>query len=406
MARTGRPAGSAGPTGPQSERARTARWRSAAELLELVRREPGITRAAAAQRLRLSTGSATEITARLRDLCLLTEAPAPISGRGRPTSMLRPHPKGPVVVAIELRHEDWRCAVASVDAEPELLEAGRHESRDLDSVLTTLHEAVVRARQRFGHRVRAISVAVAGTVSVGHLVQSVTLGWEWADLTGIGGDPAMPLLVGNDATLAGVAEARTGRAANAHTALHLLVEVGIGGALIVGGHPVTGATGAGGEYGHIPFGDPSLRCPCGARGCWDLEVDGRALARHLGDPEPSDPRTYTRRVLERRDPAAQEAVRRVVSALGSGVAGLINAHDPDLVTLGGLAVPLRAAAPATFDSAYNDGLMHFRRTQPPPVLDAQHGDDGALHGAIAVGLDHITSESALAAWADLPHGPQ
>lgn len=92
-----------------------------------------------------------------------------------------------------------------------------------------------------------------------------------------------------------------------------------------------------------------------------------------------------------------------MSALGAGVAGLVNAHDPDLVTLGGLAVPLRAAAPAAFDTAYMDGLMHFRRTQPPPVLDALHGDDGALHGAIAVGLDHVTSESALAGWADLPH---
>lgn len=390
---------------PQSERARAARWRGAAELLGLVRREPGITRAAAAQRLRLSTGSATEITARLRDLCLLTETPAPISGRGRPTSLLRPHPQGPVVVAIELRHEDWRCAVATLDAEPQLLEGGRHESRDLGTVLTTLHEAVVRARQRFGQRVRAISVAVAGTVSDGHLVQSATLGWEWADLTGISADPDLPLLVGNDATLAGVAEARTGRAAAAHTALHLLVAVGIGGAVIVAGQPVTGATGTGGEYGHVPFGDPSLRCPCGARGCWDLEADGRALARHLGDAPPEDPRTYTRRVLAREDPAAQEAVRKVVSAIGRGVAGLVNAHDPDLVTLGGLAVPLRAAAREAFDTAYTDGLMHFRRLRPPPVLDALHGDDGPLYGAIAVGLDHITTESALAAWAELPDKP-
>jgi len=44
--------------------------------------------------------------------------------------------------------------------------------------------------------------------------------------------------------------------------------------------------------------------------------------------------------------------------------------------------------------------MAFHRAGPPPVLDAVHGEDGALRGAVAVGLDRITTESALADWAD------
>ena len=100
------------------------------------------------------------------------------------------------------------------------------------------------------------------------------------------------LLLGNDATLSGLAEARTGAARSATTALHLLVAEGIGGTLVVNGEPVAGAHGAAGEYGHIPFGDPAVVCPCGARGCWDLTVDGRALARHRGDSPPEDPVGY------------------------------------------------------------------------------------------------------------------
>lgn len=390
----------------RSERARDARWRGAADVLALVRQEPGITRAAAAQRLNLSTGSATEITARLRDLCLLTETQAPITGRGRPTTVLRPHPQGPLIVVFDVRQEDWRCAVATVDAVPQLLESGRHASRHPGHVLADVRKAVTRARQRFGHRIRALSVAVAGTVSDGRLVQAATLGWDRVDLADLCEDPDLPVLLGNDATLAGVAETRTGCAADAGTALHILLEVGIGGALVLDGHPITGASGAGGEFGHLPFGDRSLRCPCGARGCWDLDVDGRALARHLGDPPPPDARTYTKHVLERaiHDAAAGRAVGAIVSALATGIAGLVNATDPDLVTLGGLAVPLRAAARADFDAAYREGLMAFRRAQPPPVLDADYGDDGPLHGAIAVGLDHITSESGLAAWAEHRNG--
>jgi len=381
---------------------RSAHWRGAAQVIALVRREPGITRAAAAQRLTMSSGSMTEVAARLREVRLLAEAPAPAGGRGRPTTVLRSHPAGPLALAAEIRQEDWRCCIAALDGKTHLLESGRHGSRSPDSVLAALRRAIGRARQRYGERIGVVSLAVSGTVRADRLVQAATLGWGSVDLTTLTDASGPKLLVGNDATLGGVAESRNGAAAGAGTALHVLVEVGVGGSLVVDGQPIVGATGAGGEYGHLPFGDGGRLCPCGARGCWDLEVDGRALARHLGEAPPADPRTYTREILDRAsaDPHAQRALGAVGTALGAGIAGLVNSHDPEIVTIGGLAISLRAAAPAEFGAAYVDGLMAFQRATPPRVVDATHGDDGALNGAVAVGLDHITSEAALAAWAD------
>ncbi|GAA2207606.1 ROK family transcriptional regulator [Nonomuraea monospora] len=385
----------------RSVRAADLRWRGALAVLGEMRREPGVTRAAVARRLGLSTGSATEITSRLRDLALLAETPAATASRGRPTSVLTPHPDGPVVIAVDLRQEDWRCAVAALDGRPAVAEAGTHRSRDPEQVIGTVAGAVGRLRDRYGGRVRAISVAIAATVRHGGVAQSSVLGWDAVDLAALAGDPGTPLLIGNDATLAGLAEARQGVAAGAATVLHVTVEVGVGGTLVVDGRPLHGATGAGGEFGHLPFGDPGLRCPCGARGCWDLAVDGRAIARHLGDPPPRDPRTYAEQALARTDPAARAAVGRAASALGGGVAGLINALDPAVVTLGGLAGSLRDAAGPQFAAALTDGLMRFRRPDPPPVLPAALGRDGALHGAAVIGLDHLLTEEGLTAWAAL-----
>jgi predicted NBD/HSP70 family sugar kinase len=375
-------------------RGEVERWRTAAGLLALVAREPGITRAAAARRLGLSSGSATEIAGRLRELALLGEEPAPARGRGRPTTVLTAHPEGPLVLGIELRHEDWRCELAGVDGRARPLADDRHD-HDPDAVLAALRRVVLDVH-RTG-RLRAVSVAVAGTVRGDRIVQAAGLGWTGVDPGGLTAGTGVALLVGNDATLAGVAEARDGAAAGARCGLHLVVAVGIGGALVVDGRPVAGA--AGGEYGHLPLGDRTLPCPCGAHGCWDLEVDGRALARHLGAPAPADPRAFARAVLDRADPSAGAAVRRVVEALAGGVAGLVNAHDPDVVTLGGLAAPLRAAAPGAFADAYAAGLMAFHRAAPPPVLDAAHGDAGPMRGALAVALDRITTPAALADWA-------
>jgi predicted NBD/HSP70 family sugar kinase len=374
------------------------RWHGALAVLAEMRRTPGTTRAAVAQRLGLSSGSATEITARLRELALLTETPAATTGRGRPTSVLAPHPDGPVVVAVDLRQEDWRCAVAGLDGRPAVLDAAAHVSREPAHVLDAVGRAIGRTHARLGDRVQAVAVAAAATVQHGRVVQAASLGWGPVDLAPLG-PPGVPLLVDNDATLAGVAEARDGAGAGAGTVLHVTVEVGLGGTLVVDGRPVRGATGAGGEFGHLPFGDRALRCPCGALGCWDLTVDGRALARHLGEPPPSDPRTYAEVVLDRTDPAARAAIARVAASLGTGVAGLVNAVDPDVVTLGGLATPLRAAATGAFADAFADGLMAFRRSAPPPVRAASLGDDGALHGAAATALDTVLTEESLSSWA-------
>jgi predicted NBD/HSP70 family sugar kinase len=376
-------------------RAEEARWHTAAEVLSWVRVHPGGTRAALTQDLHLAGGHATEITGRLRAMRLLIEEPAPAVGRGRPTKVLGAHPEGPVVLALDLQTERWRSAVATIDGRLTDPTSTRHGSRSATAVLQAIRERVEAVLFSYGKRVRAVSLAVAGTVHEGRLVQSATLGWRDVDLEAIG--TRVPLLLGNDATLAGTAEARTGAAVGAPTALHLIVRVGIGGTVTVGGRPVTGSHGTAGEYGHQPYGDRSLICPCGARGCWDLEVDGRALARHLGAEPPDDPVGYARSVLT--VPEAQPAIARVAAALGGGVGALVNVHDPDRVTLGGLAPLLRAAAPEAFERAYADGLMAFHRGHLPAVVDAVHGYDGPLHGAAMLGLDHITSGSALAAWA-------
>jgi predicted NBD/HSP70 family sugar kinase len=400
-------ASTASPTSrPGAIRARNARWRGALAVLEEMRREPGVTRAAVARRLGLTTGSATEITARLRDLALLTETQAATSGRGRPTTVLGPHPEGPLVVAVDIRQEDWRCAVAALDGAPVVAEARAHAPGDPAASIAAIARAVRRVHDRHGHRVRAVSVAVAATVRGGGVVQSATLGWgDAVDLRALTAGPGVPLLIGNDATLAGVAEARRGAAAGAAAALYVTIEVGVGGALVVDGRAVGGATGAGGEFGHLPFGDPALRCPCGARGCWELTVDGRAIARHLGDPPPRAPRGYALEVLRRApgEAAARSAVDRAAAAFGGGLAGLVNALDPDVVVLGGLAEPLRAAAEPRFTAALTDGLMRFRRADPPAVVGAALGEAGALHGAAIAALDRVLTEDGLNAWAS-DHG--
>lgn len=410
----------AGPELTDAPEARSSRrrWSTGSELLRLVHAEPGIVRTDACARLGLASGAAAELLGRLRERQLLAEQRAEPSGPGRPTTTLVAHPLGPLVVIVDLRAAGWRVLLGDLVGEMTDVAAGSYGDLDPSGFLPVIAESVGLAVRRSRGRARAVVATVAGTVSDTRLLQFSSRGWREADLailtSGLPSHLAVRLLAGNDATLGGLAEASTGAARGAGVALHVLVAVGVGGVLLTGGQPMTGTRGAGGEYGHLPFGDPDLRCPCGARGCWDLMVDGRALARHRGDGLPDDPVAYAEQLLrdvgEERDGRAADArdrraVELTAHALGAGIAGLVNLHDPDVVTIAGLAPALRAAAPDAFARGYADGLMDFHRQDPPDVRDSAYAAEGAVRGALALGIRELTRPTALAQWdATMPRG--
>jgi predicted NBD/HSP70 family sugar kinase len=349
------------------------------ELLRLAHARPGITRAEAARLIGVGTGAATELVARLAQQSLLAQAPAAPSGtRGRPTTVLVAHPSGPLVLAVAMRHEGWRIDAVELGGHTLASVSGEHASTEWPEVAAAVSVVAGQLRSRYAGRVRAMGVSLPGPVSPELRLDAANVGWVDADLTRLW--PDAPLLVaGNDASLAAAAESARGAAADAEVALHLRIEGGLGGAVVDHGRLLIGASGAAGEFGHMPFADPAIVCPCGASGCWGTAVDGTALARLLGDPEPPDPVTYARRVIG--TPRGRAVVGTLGTALGRGIAGLVNGLDPDLVTLGGVAVDLLAAAPDELTSAYRAGLMGFRRATPPPVVAAALGDEGPIAGA-------------------------
>jgi predicted NBD/HSP70 family sugar kinase len=351
------------------------------EMLRVAHAHPGVTRAEAARRVGVGTGAATEVVARLVEAGLLAEAPAAPSGaRGRPTTTLVPHPRGPLVLAAAITQEAWRVDVVELGGNV-LASAGEdHGGAGWAEVAGPLTAAIGQFRDRYGDRPRALGLSVPGTVSPGYRLDAANLEWHDIDVRALWPD-APAFVAGNDATLAASAESRRGAAVGATVALHLRIEAGLGGAVVDHGRVLIGARGAAGEFGHMPFGDPAIACPCGANGCWGTAVDGSALARLLGRTTPRDQVSYARRVILSSSRDEQAAARTVASALGRGVAGLVNAVDADLVTLGGLGVDLLSAHPGPLRDAYLAGLMAYRRDDPPPLVPAALGDDGPIAGA-------------------------
>ncbi len=388
------------------------RGHNLARLLRAVHAGAGqLTRAELTRQLALARGTATVLVRELAGRQLIEErlgpadAPADVRvqrTRGRPTGVPSAHPAGPVALAVDLRDDSFTLAAFELTGRNRVLD---RQERGAASGLEMLAEVAARLRLRrrsFGDRVVGIGVAVPSPVDGGTMVQPTLADWHGIDVAAIlgGENDAEPVLAGNDATLAGLAEARRGVLRGVPVALHLHVATGIGGVLLTGGQPVTGAHGSAGEFGHMPLAGGHEPCRCGSAGCWELDAGARGLLRAAGQAEQGDRMIAATGVIAAAptDPACGRALAQVAAALGRGIGALVNAQDPEVVGLSGLAAVVFGAAPAAVQAAYLDTLMRFRRPQAPALLPSTLGDLGVLTGASELVFDTFLTPRGLAAW--------
>lgn len=199
---------------------------------------------------------------------------------------------------------------------------------------------------------------------------------------------AVPLVVGNDGNLGGVAEAQRVRGANGGSVLMLAPGSGLGCAYIDrNGLPLDGDTLAGMEASHMPaplheLGARALTCGCGRTwGCVEMYTTlaglpallAERLASYPDHPLAASPlgpreRAFSLRGLAQQgDALAVEIFDFQARALGLHVATLAMALDPQFVVIGGGLMDEGATTPA-FRARY---LAAIRAAADPYLWPAQ-----------------------------------
>jgi predicted NBD/HSP70 family sugar kinase len=353
------------------------------------------TRAELTRQLGLARGTATVLVRELAGRRLITElAPAePPSvqrARGRPTGIPSANSEGPVALAVDLRDDSFTTAVFELTGRGVVLDSQERGTLDGRQFLAQVAASLGKHRRALDGRVVGTGVAVPSPVRDGRMVQPTLDDWKDVNVA-----DTLHASVGNDATLAGLAEARRGVLRGVPIALHLHAATGIGGVLLTGGQPVTGVLGSAGEFGHMPLGGGDEPCQCGATGCWEQYAGARGLLREAGlPPEQGDRMVIAAHVID----SDTHALARVAAALGRGIGALVNAHDPAAVSLSGLAAAVLTAAPDRVSDAYQAALMRFRRSSPPALLPSALGDLGPLTGAAELVFDGFLTARGLTAW--------
>jgi glucokinase len=229
---------------------------------------------------------------------------------------------------------------------------------------------------------------------------------------------AVPLAVGNDGDMGGVAEARQVRGSGSGTVVMLAPGSGLGCAYIDGnGLPLSGDTLAGMEAGHMPAPLHLLQakpypCGCGRTwGCVEVYTTLAGLPHLLGErlaahPDhelahsslsPRERALALRGLAQKGDPLAVEIFDFQARALGLHVANLTMALDPQFFVIGGGLMDPEATSEA-FRERY---LRIVRETASPYLFPAQRarlgivaatlGDLSQAIGAALVALYHSRS---------------
>ena len=108
------------------------------------------------------------------------------------------------------------------------------------------------------------------------VVHCANLGWMDVDIAReLSGRADVPVRVANDANLAALGESWQGGGKGCRNLVLFTVGTGVGGGIICDGRIIAGASGGGGEVGHMPVPfHTDWQCGCGKQGC--LEVTASA----------------------------------------------------------------------------------------------------------------------------------
>ena len=197
--------------------------------------------------------------------------------------------------------------------------------------------------------VAGVGVGVPGPVDAdGVVFKAVNLGWDIFSVSNTLSDLInLPVKAGNDANVAALGEMWKGGGKGHDDLVAVTLGTGVGGGIIVQGKLLAGATGAGGEIGHIHVEDNETdRCGCGKQGCLEqygsatgiVRIANRVLAATDEASVLREGELTAKAVCDAakaKDAVAIKVMEQFGEYLGRGLAAIACVVNPEVFVIGG-----------------------------------------------------------------------
>ena len=238
--------------------------------------------------------------------------------------------------------------------------------------------------------VDAVGLAIPGLVDDEAGIAEFSVAPTWTNLplrdemsARLGG---VPVVLGHDARMGGLAEGRAGAAVGCRDYLFVSLGTGVGGMLCLDGVPRLGPHHRAGELGHVVVDPGGVECGCGQRGCLETIASATGIARMYGVEGVSAHEVALRAAAA--DPRAAEVWHTAVSALATNLLATITLFDLSLVVLGG---GVAQAGDQLLDPLRRELAERMSYQCMPELVCAALGDEAAVLGSALIALDLLDS---------------
>jgi glucokinase-like ROK family protein len=373
-------------------------------LHHLLERAP-VSRATLAEMTKLNKATVSSLVRELIEYQIVREIGIESAGMGRPGVLLELNPGAGCIVSAEIGVDFISVILTNFAVEMkwqhrEQTHPGMGQPAIMSRALSLMGEAIERGRE--AGSVFGLALGVPGLVDQanGTLLFAPNLGWRDVPLGSMLREAfKIPVFVNNEANMAALGEHYFGAAQEHEEVLYISAGVGLGGGIVRNGRLVGGRMGFAGEFGHMTMDPDGELCNCGNRGCWETLVSQSALFRHVrlgiaGDGQFSVLSKMVKGDLNQLsvpivveaaragDAIARRALDEVGRYLGSGIASLVNALNPELVVFGGiLSVAGEFLLPIVEEELRRRTL--YWPGHAVEVVLARHGLDACVLGGVA-----------------------
>ncbi|HJC56535.1 MAG TPA: ROK family glucokinase [Candidatus Eisenbergiella intestinipullorum] len=292
------------------------------------------------------------------------------------------------------------------DDEGNLLEKWEIPTRTEDHGKHILPDVAESIRNKMKERevsredIAGVGIGAPGPIDAkGTVYVAVNLGWGTFSLKNeLQSLLNLPVEAGNDANVAALGEMWKGGGQGYSNVVAVTLGTGVGGGIIVDGKILSGATGAGGEIGHIHVMDgEEERCNCGNFGCLEQYTSAtgivRLAKRRLAeDDKPSVLRESGKisaktvfDAVKSGDELAMEVAERFGQILGRTLAGIAAVVNPEIFVIGG---GVSKAGPVLLDYIQKYYTPNaFSGSRGALFSLATLGNDAGIYGAARMVLD-------------------
>ena len=245
--------------------------------------------------------------------------------------------------------------------------------------------------------VAGIGIGVPGPVDRNGLLvgRAVNLGWDSIDIPkALNAYIKVPVKAANDANVAAFGELWQGGGKGYENMVAVTLGTGVGGGIIVDGRLLAGATGAGGEIGHLHIQDGETEsCNCKNKGCLEQYASATGIVRLAKRRLGEDGKTSTLRegeitaktvfdAVKAGDGVAIEIAERFGEYLGKGLAIVSAVVNPEVFVIGG-GVSKAGDILLTFVEP-NFRKYAFPQCREAKFVLAKLGNDAGIYGAAAL----------------------